>query len=105
MDSRVENGNNNLFISQNKTLKLNKIEETMTKLEPNLQIDKFSENVSEPEILTQYSVIQELSNIRKMASYYEECEKYNEIVGFVNKNIQLLIRKSHSINKLEETLK
>jgi hypothetical protein len=34
-----------------------------------------------------------------MASYYEECEKYNEIVGFVNKNIQLIIIKSHSINK------
>jgi hypothetical protein len=91
VDSSVENGNNEIFISQNKTLKLNKIEDTMTNLELNLQIDKFSENASEPEILTQYSVIQELSNIRKMASYYEEFEKYSEIVGFVNKNIHLLI--------------
>jgi hypothetical protein len=52
----------------------------MTNLEPN------SENVPDREILTQYSVIQELSNIRKMTFYYEECEKYNEIVGFVNIN-------------------
>jgi hypothetical protein len=85
MDSRVENGNNDLLISQNKTLKLNRIEETMTNLEPNLQIDKFSENVSEPEILTQYSVIQELSNIRKMASYYEECENITKLLDLLIK--------------------
>jgi hypothetical protein len=45
MDSSVKNGNNETFISQNKTLKLNKIQETMTNFEPKWQInDKILKN-------------------------------------------------------------
>ena len=52
---------------------------------------------SDPEFLTQDSLKIELIKNKKLISFYEECEHHNEVKGFFNSNIQLILKRSIAI--------
>jgi len=60
---------------------------------------------SDPEFLTQDSLILELIKNKKLISFYEECEHHNEVIGFLNSNIQLILKRSIAIKTKEQKLK
>jgi hypothetical protein len=60
---------------------------------------------SDPEFLTQDSLKLELIKNKKLISFYEEFEHRNEVIGFLNSNIQLILKRSIAIKTKEQKLK
>jgi hypothetical protein len=62
-------------------------------------------NESDPEYLTQDSLKLELIKNKKLISFYEECEHHNEVIGFLNSNIQFILKRSKAIKTKEQNIK
>ena len=60
---------------------------------------------SDPEFLTQDSLKLELIKNKKLISFYEECDHHNEVIGFLNSNMQLILKRSIAIKTKEQKLK
>ena len=54
--------------------------------------------------LSQNSVKIELLNNKKQINFYEECEYHNELLGYLNSNIQLLLRRTKALKSKEDKL-
>ena len=54
--------------------------------------------------LSQNSVKIELLNNKKLINFYEECEYHNELLGYLNSNIQLLLRRTKALKSKEDKL-
>jgi hypothetical protein len=58
----------------------------------------------DPGYLSENSVKIELLKNKKLIHFYEECEYHNELLGYLNSNIHLLLRRTKAIKSKEDKL-
>jgi hypothetical protein len=71
------------------------------KNDKSLNNDDSKLKLSDPGYLSQNSVKIELLNNKKLINF---CEYHNELLGYLNSNIQLLLRRTKAIKSKEEKL-